>query len=58
VIARLSLNEPLYDLHETALYEGLVWVKVVDTDGRVGWFPERYLSYPTATQTPTATITN
>jgi hypothetical protein len=58
VIATLRVNDPLFDLHETALYDGLVWVKVMDTEGRIGWFPERYLLYPTVTPSPTVTATN
>ncbi len=57
VIARLEINNSLLDLHETAIYDGLVWVKVLDEEGRVGWFPQRYLQYPTPTPTPTATPT-
>jgi uncharacterized hydrophobic protein (TIGR00271 family) len=53
VIATLSRNAVLYDLYEQVTYEGLVWVRVRDEEGRMGWFPQRYLLYPTPTLTPT-----
>jgi uncharacterized hydrophobic protein (TIGR00271 family) len=58
VIAQLSLNTPLFDLNQTMVYEGLVWVKVRDEADRVGWFPMLYLQYPTPSPTPTATSVN
>jgi len=30
-------------------YEGLVWVEVMDAEGRIGWLPEIYLKVVTAT---------
>ncbi len=50
-IARLAEYSILFDLHEEVVYEGLVWVKVQDEEGRVGWYPKRNLLYPTATAT-------
>jgi uncharacterized hydrophobic protein (TIGR00271 family) len=50
-IAALEINDILYDLHESAIYEGLVWVKVRDSEGRIGWYPQKYLEYPTLTPT-------
>ena len=58
VIAQLAINDKLYDLHETTTYDGLVWVKVMDEDGRIGWFPEKYLLYPTPTPSLTPTPVN
>jgi uncharacterized hydrophobic protein (TIGR00271 family) len=55
IIARLSLNATLLDLHENTTFEGLVWTKVMDEEGRIGWFPQRYLQYPSPTPTLTAT---
>jgi uncharacterized hydrophobic protein (TIGR00271 family) len=52
-IARLETGQQLFDLHETLVYEGLVWTKVRDEAGRIGWVPQIYLFYPT----PTATFT-
>jgi uncharacterized hydrophobic protein (TIGR00271 family) len=53
VIATLTRNAILYDLYEQVTYEGLVWVRVRDEEGRIGWFPQRFLLYPTPTFTPT-----
>jgi uncharacterized hydrophobic protein (TIGR00271 family) len=58
IIARLTLNSPLLELYETMTYEGIIWIKVMDEDGRIGWFPEMYLFFPTATPSPTPTIVN
>ena len=55
VIAQVTANTLLYDLYETVTYNGLVWVKVQDSEGRIGWYPERYLAYPTLAQTATTT---
>ncbi|MEA3326787.1 MAG: DUF389 domain-containing protein [Chloroflexota bacterium] len=56
VITQLSANSPLRDLDETMTYDCLVWVKVQTENGQVGWYPKRYLLYPTPTFSPTATI--
>ena len=53
-IARLAEYEILLDLHDEVIYEGLVWVKVQDEEGRIGWYPKRNLLYPT----PTSAISN
>lgn len=46
-IARLAEYAVLLDLHESMTYEGLIWVKVQDKEGRIGWYPKRNLVYPT-----------
>ena len=51
VIAQLTQNSKLLDLHNTMIYEGLVWSQVLDEEGRVGWVPSIYLRYPTDTPT-------
>lgn len=48
-IGRLAEYEILLDLHQEVIYEGLVWVKVQDEEGRIGWYPKRNLLYPTPT---------
>jgi uncharacterized hydrophobic protein (TIGR00271 family) len=53
VIAYLTTNSTLYDLNQTVTYQGLVWVKVEDEQGIIGWFPQLYLQYPTPTLTAT-----
>lgn len=48
-IARLAEYAILLDLHESTTFEGLIWVRVQDEDGRIGWYPKRNLLYPTQT---------
>jgi len=56
VIAQLSSSSPLLVLDETMIYDGLVWAKVQNEDGEIGWYPKRNLLYPTPTFLPTATV--
>ena len=56
VIGTLRSNQLLTVLPEEVVYEYLVWVKVIDEEGRQGWVPKIYVYQLTAT--PTATITN
>ena len=56
VIGTLRSNQLLTVLPEELVYEYLVWVKVIDEEGRQGWVPKIYVYQLTAT--PTATITN
>jgi hypothetical protein len=39
------------------VYNGLVWWKVMDADGRIGWLPQISLAVVTYTPTKTATPT-
>lgn len=55
IIGELELDQPLLDLNESQIYEGLVWIYVEDAEGRRGWIPERYLQYRTPTLIPSAT---
>jgi hypothetical protein len=55
VIGTLRSNQLLIVLHEEVIYEYLVWVKVIDEEGRQGWVPKIYVYQLTAT--PTATVT-
>ena len=55
-IADIKINDVLYDLHETMIFDGLVWVKVMDDEGRIGWYPQRNLEYPSTTPTPTIDV--
>jgi hypothetical protein len=52
-IGVLWTNQPLVELHQQQVYNNLVWVQVMDADGRVGWIPAIYLA--TFTPSPTAT---
>ena len=49
VIGNITRGQSLYLLGEREEYEGVVWVNVMDTEGRVGWVPELYMYSITAT---------
>ena len=51
IITNIAEDEMLYDLAETIVLDGLVWVKVMNEEGEVGWFPQSYLVYPTPSPT-------
>lgn len=59
-IATLNPGEPLTVLYGVEVVNGLVWIEVVDKDGRIGWIPQVYLLVytpaPTETPSPTATF--
>ncbi len=63
IIATLQPGAPLTVLYGSVVFEGLVWIEVEDTEGRIGWIPQIYLFQvtltptrtPTPTQTPSAT---
>ncbi|MFN2304855.1 MAG: DUF389 domain-containing protein, partial [Anaerolineales bacterium] len=52
IIATLEVNDALLDLNATAIYEGLIYIKVMDDEGRIGWFPQIFLQYPTPSPSP------
>ena len=54
-LARLSPGAVLYDLEETLIYDGLVWVKVQDESNQIGWFPQHFLAYSDVSLTETTT---
>lgn len=55
VIATLRPNQHLTVLYGMDVLGGLIWVEVMDEEGRIGWVPQIYLfAY---TPTPTQTIT-
>lgn len=56
VIGTLKPNQLITVLLEEKLYENLMWVKIIDEEGREGWIPKIYVFQLTAT--PTATGTN
>ena len=55
IIATLREGETLQITHHLAVVGGLVWVEVVDPQGRVGWMPLMYVATLTPTPTPKAT---
>jgi len=58
VIAALRLNAIILDLNETQSFEGIIYVRVMDEDDRVGWLPQMYVQYPTTVPSATATPSN
>ena len=41
----------------TEVVNRLIWVEVLDSDGRIGWIPATYLTIITPTSTKTLTVT-
>jgi len=58
-IARIGNLSVLTVLYGSEIVDGVVWIEVMDDEGRIGWIPQVYLSTltPTATNTSTATGT-
>ena len=52
VIGQLLPGQSLTVLYDRQVYNGLVWLEVMDGDGRVGWIPEIYLKQVTPTPAP------
>ncbi|MDX1435686.1 MAG: SH3 domain-containing protein, partial [Anaerolineales bacterium] len=57
IIATLREGSPLVILYGSQIVNGLVWIEVVDPDGRIGWMPQTYTLVVTLTPTPTPTST-
>lgn len=55
-IGTLRSNQLLTVLPEEVVYEYIVWVKVIDEEGRQGWVPKMYVYQ--LTSTPTTTFTS
>jgi len=49
VIGQITRGQTLTLLYDRVELDGLIWVNVMDKDGRVGWVPETYLTVITAT---------
>lgn len=59
VIGALRPRQTLKKLYNERLYQGIVWIEVMDGEGRIGWIPAVYITMlPTATPTWTATPTS
>ena len=52
-IGTLRSNQLLTVLPEEVVYEFIVWVKVIDEEGRQGWVPKMYVYQLTSTPTTT-----
>ena len=59
VIGTLYDGDPLTVLYGQEIVNGLVWIEVMDKDGRIGWIPQIYVltPVPSPSPTPSATIT-
>jgi uncharacterized hydrophobic protein (TIGR00271 family) len=53
VIGILRPGELVTVLYNSQMYDGLLWVKVIDSEGRIGWMPDIYLKATTPTPSPT-----
>jgi len=56
-IGTLRLNQILTVLYGTQIKDGLVWVQIKDSEGRIGWIPQIFLRMITLTPSVTPTIT-
>jgi uncharacterized hydrophobic protein (TIGR00271 family) len=59
-IARIRNLQLLTVLYGYEIVDGMVWIEVIDEEGRVGWIPQVYLVTitPTPSEKTTATATN
>lgn len=52
VIGRILSRQQLTLLYGRVEHNGLIWVEVRDNEGRIGWIPEVYMTFITATPVP------
>jgi hypothetical protein len=52
VVGQVRSGQTLTLLYGVQQIGGVIWVQVVDSDGRIGWIPEAYLRVVTVTPTP------
>jgi uncharacterized hydrophobic protein (TIGR00271 family) len=52
VIGQVAIGQTVTLLYGRQVLDGLVWVEVVDSQGRQGWIPEIFLRQVTATSIP------
>ncbi|MBK5106623.1 MAG: DUF389 domain-containing protein [Anaerolineales bacterium] len=57
IIGTMREGEPLIVLYGIQTVNGLVWIEVIDKEGRIGWVPQRFTVIVTVTPTPTTTPT-
>lgn len=55
VIGEIKPGQEITVMGEEKVFEGLMWTKVADAEGRVGWIPKVTIQIRTATPTQTAT---
>jgi uncharacterized hydrophobic protein (TIGR00271 family) len=54
-IGVLRPGQPITVFYDRQTFNGLIWVKIRDNDGRIGWIPDIYLKLVSPTATPTST---
>ncbi|MFZ5808601.1 MAG: DUF389 domain-containing protein [Chloroflexota bacterium] len=54
-IGKLRPGEKVYVLEGTEVMDGLVWLRISDAEGRIGWVPQIFLLRITDTPTPSLT---
>lgn len=52
VIGTLKKEQWVTILYRTLEQDGILWIQVMDKEGRIGWIPEVYIAYVTPTPTP------
>jgi uncharacterized hydrophobic protein (TIGR00271 family) len=59
VIGTLKPGQRITILYGREILDGLIWIEIIDSEGRIGWIPEVYVYTitPTFTATPTLTST-
>lgn len=55
IIGTLREGDPLIVLYGSDIVNGLVWIEVMDKDGRFGWVPQMFTTIVTVTPTPSIT---
>lgn len=54
-IGKLRNGDYVTVLYESEIQDGLVWLQIMDVDGRIGWIPQINISVVTLTPTATGT---
>lgn len=55
IIGTMREGDPIVVLYGIDIVNGLVWIEVMDKDGRVGWVPQMFTTLVTVTPTPSST---
>lgn len=56
VIGQILNHQTLIRIEGQIISNGIIWVKVLDDEGRIGWIPDIYLKIITVTPTYTSTV--